>query len=89
MGLTPLGGIAMGSRSGDLDPSVVTYLMKKENLSADEMETILNKKSGIYGISEISPDNRDIEEAAAEGNERAKLTLKEYERIYTVVKREM
>ena len=78
MGLTPLGGIAMGSRSGDLDPSVVTYLMKKENLSADEMETILNKKSGIYGISEISPDNRDIEEAAAEGNERAKLTLKEY-----------
>ena len=78
MGLTPLGGIAMGSRSGDLDPSVVTYIMKKENLSADEMETILNKKSGIYGISEISPDNRDIEEAAAAGNERAILTLKEY-----------
>lgn len=78
MGLTPLGGIAMGSRSGDLDPSVVTYLMKKENLSPDEMETILNKKSGIYGISQISPDNRDIEEAAAEGNEQAILTLKEY-----------
>ena len=78
MGLTPLGGIAMGSRSGDLDPSVVTYIMKKENLSADEMETILNKKSGIYGISGISPDNRDIEEAAAAGNERAILTLKEY-----------
>lgn len=78
MGLTPLGGIAMGSRSGDLDPSVVTYIMKKENLSPDEMETILNKKSGIYGISKISPDNRDIEEAAAAGNEQAILTLKEY-----------
>ncbi len=78
MGLTPLGGIAMGSRSGDLDPSVVTYIMKKENLSPDEMETILNKKSGIYGISKISPDNRDIEEAAANGDEQAKLTLKEY-----------
>ncbi len=78
MGLTPLGGIAMGSRSGDLDPSVVTYIMKKENLSPDKMETILNKESGIYGISEISPDNRDIEEAAAAGNERAILTLKEY-----------
>ena len=78
MGLTPLGGIAMGSRSGDLDPSVVTYIMKKENLSPDEMEKILNKKSGIYGISGISPDNRDIEQAASEGNERAILTLKEY-----------
>ncbi len=78
MGLTPLGGIAMGSRSGDLDPSVVTYIMKKENLSPDEMETILNKKSGIYGISKISPDNRDIEEAAAKGDEQAILTLKEY-----------
>lgn len=78
MGLTPLGGIAMGSRSGDLDPSVVTYIMKKENLSPDEMETILNKKSGIYGLSKISPDNRDIEEAAAAGNEQAILTLKEY-----------
>lgn len=78
MGLTPLGGIAMGSRSGDLDPSVVTYIMKKESLSPDEMETILNKKSGIYGISKISPDNRDIEEAAAAGNEQAILTLKEY-----------
>ena len=78
MGLTPLGGIAMGSRSGDLDPSVVTYIMKKENLSAEEMENLLNKKSGIYGISGISPDNRDIEEAAAAGNEKAILTLKEY-----------
>lgn len=78
MGLSPLGGIAMVTRSGDLDPSVVTYIMKKENLSPDEMETILNKKSGIYGISKISPDNRDIEEAAAAGNEQAILTLKEY-----------
>ena len=78
MGLTPLGGIAMGSRSGDLDPSVVTYIMRKENLTPDEMENILNKKSGIYGLSGISPDNRDIEEAAAAGNEIAKSTLSEY-----------
>ena len=78
MGLTPLGGIAMGSRSGDLDPSVVTYLMKKENLTPDEMNTLLNKKSGLLGLSGISADNRDIEEAEAEGNEQAKFALSTY-----------
>ena len=60
MGFTPLAGIAMGTRSGDLDPSIVTFLMKKENLSADEVEKILNKESGLAGISELSADNRDL-----------------------------
>ena len=78
MGLTPLGGLCMGSRSGDLDPSVVTYIMNKENLSPDEMSTMLNKKSGLFGISGVSPDNRDIEKAMAEGNERAKLAMEHY-----------
>ena len=78
MGLTPLGGIAMCARSGDLDPSVVLYIMQKENLSPDEMNTILNKESGVFGISGISADFRDIEAEAANGNERAKLALKHY-----------
>ena len=78
MGLTPLGGLCMGSRSGDLDPSVVTYIMNKENLSPDEMSTMLNKKSGLFGIPGVSPDNRDIEKAMAEGNERAKLAMEHY-----------
>ncbi len=78
MGLTPLGGIAMGSRSGDLDPSVVTYIMEQENISASEMNRILNKESGLLGISGISADNRDILAEAQNGNERAKLAIKEY-----------
>ena len=78
MGLTPLGGIAMGSRSGDLDPSVVTYIMKKEDLTPDEMSDILNKKSGLLGLSGISADNRDIEEAEANGDERARFALATY-----------
>ena len=61
MGLTPLGGIPMGTRSGDLDPSVVTYLMKKEELDADDVEEVLNRESGVYGISMVSVDFRDIE----------------------------
>ena len=64
MGLTPLAGVPMGSRSGDIDPSVVTFLMEKENLSPAEMETILNKKSGKLGLSGVSIDDRDIEKAA-------------------------
>lgn len=78
MGLTPLGGIAMGSRSGDLDPSVVTYIMEQENITPAEMNRILNKESGLLGISGISVDNRDILEEAQKGNERAKLAIKEY-----------
>jgi acetate kinase len=74
MGLTPLDGFMMGTRSGSLDPSVVTFIQEKEGLSAAEMDTILNKKSGLLGISGISSDDRDIAAAEAEGNHRAKLT---------------
>jgi len=81
MGLTPLGGIAMGSRSGDLDPSVVTYIMEQEKLTPSEMNTILNKKSGLLALSGISADNRDIEEAMEAGDERAIFALKEYHYI--------
>ncbi len=83
MGLTPLAGIPMGSRSGDIDPSIVTFLMKNENLTPDEMDTILNKKSGKLGISGISFDDRDIEKAASEGNERAKLAIDTF--VYQVI----
>lgn len=79
MGLTPLGGIIMCARSGDLDPSIVTYLMKKENIKPEEMDKILNKESGIYGISGVSPDVRDIEAEASNGNEKAALALKAYD----------
>ena len=72
MGFTPLAGIAMGTRSGDLDPSIVTFLMKKENLSADEVEKILNKESGLLGISELSADNRDLLESIDKNDENAK-----------------
>lgn len=78
MGLTPLGGIPMGTRSGDLDPSVVTYIMKKENLSAEEIETILNKESGAFGISTVSIDFRDIEAEALAGGKRANTALDAY-----------
>ena len=81
MGFTPLAGIAMGTRSGDLDPSIVTFLMKKEGLSADEVETILNKKSGLLGMSKFSADNRDLLESIAnndENAERAKIAMESY-----------
>ena len=78
MGLTPLGGIPMGTRSGDLDPSVVTYIMKKKNLTPDEMENILNKESGVFGISNISVDFRDIEREALAGVVRANQALDAY-----------
>ena len=78
MGLTPLGGIPMGTRSGDLDPSVVTYLMKKEGLSAIETENILNKESGAFGMSTVSIDFRDIEAEALAGGKRANTALDAY-----------
>ena len=78
MGLTPLGGIPMVTRSGDLDPSVLTYLMKKENISAAEMENILNKKSGVAGISGLAPDFRVIELESSEDNERAKIAMESF-----------
>ena len=78
MGLSPLGGIPMVTRSGDMDPSVLTYIMKKENIDADKMEAILNKESGVSGISGLVPDFRVIEQAGNEGNERAKVALESF-----------
>ncbi|MBQ2675882.1 MAG: acetate kinase [Clostridia bacterium] len=75
MGLTPLDGFMMGTRTGTLDPSVLTYIIEKEGLSAKELSDLCNKKSGVLGVSGVSSDNRDVEAAAAEGNERAKLAL--------------
>ena len=86
MGLSPLGGIMMGTRCGDIDPTVVYFMAKKLNCTPDEMETYLNKKSGMLGISGISSDSRDIENAIKEGNERAKLTYDLYvNRVINVV----
>jgi len=79
MGLTPLGGIMMCARSGDLDPSIVTFLMKKEGIKPEEMDRILNKESGLAGISGQAPDVRDIEAAANDGDERSALALKAYD----------
>ena len=73
MGLTPLGGFMMGTRSGSLDPSVVTFIGEKEGLGMAEMSDILNKKSGLLGVSGVSSDDRDVTAAENEGNERAKL----------------
>lgn len=81
MGLTPLGGVAMGSRSGDLDPSVITYLMDKEGMNTSQMEHMLNKESGLLALSGISSDNRDVEMAIEQENERANIALKEYDYI--------
>ena len=78
MGLTPLGGIPMVTRSGDMDPSVITFLMKKENLSAEEVENVLNKKSGVQGISGLAPDFREIESASYGDNERARIALEKF-----------
>lgn len=75
MGLTPLDGFIMGTRCGGIDPSVVTYVMGKENLTPENMSNLMNKKSGFLGISGISNDCRDLQAAAAEGNERAQLAL--------------
>lgn len=79
MGFTPLQGLIMGTRSGDIDPAIVTFIMEKENLSPAEINEILNKKSGVLGISGISSDFRDLEDAAAKGNERAALALDAFE----------
>ena len=78
MGFTPLEGLIMGTRSGDLDPSVITYLMKKECLTPEEMETILNKNSGLSAISGLAPDFREIEEASNTDNEMAKIAIDEF-----------
>ena len=76
MGFTPLEGLIMGTRCGSIDPEVVTYIQEKEGLTAAQMSTVLNKKSGFLGLSCLSSDARDLDEAANEGNPKAKLVLK-------------
>lgn len=75
MGFTPLAGVLMGTRCGDIDPAIVLNVMDNHNLSMKEMDTLMNKKSGVLGISGVSSDFRDLGQAAAEGNERAQLAL--------------
>ena len=78
MGLTPLEGLIMGTRSGDIDPAVVQFIAHKENKTLDEMLNILNKKSGVLGMSGVSSDFRDLTKAANEGNHRAQVALEAY-----------
>jgi len=75
MGFTPLEGLVMGTRSGDIDPAIVTFLIRKERLSPDEVDSILNKRSGLLGISGISNDMRQLIDASNKGNERARLAI--------------
>lgn len=84
MGFSPLAGVIMGTRSGDVDPSLLQYIMDKEGIDYNEMVRILNQESGLLGLSGISSDMRDVEQAADEGNERAQMTLKIY---YQSIKR--
>ena len=85
MGLTPLEGLIMGTRSGDLDPAIITFIAQKENISAEQVIDICNKKSGVLGLSDgVSSDFRDLAEAAGKGNEAAKTALETY--AYRVAK---
>jgi acetate kinase len=84
MGLTPLEGLIMGTRSGDVDPSILDFIAQKENLTLSQVMNVLNKKSGVEGISGVSSDFRDIEAAAKEGNKRAELAQKTF--AYRVIK---
>lgn len=84
MGMTPVEGLMMGSRSGSVDPGVLTYLMEKENLSTQQINDIINKKSGLVGVSGVSSDMRDIENAIEQGNERARLAMDMY--FYYILK---
>lgn len=78
MGLTPVEGLMMGTRVGDIDPGALTYLMNKHHLTAEQLQTLINKESGVLGVSGVSNDMREIEAAIAEGNERARLALDMY-----------
>ncbi len=84
MGLTPTEGLMMGTRTGDVDPGALVYMMKRENLDADGVQTLVNKRGGVAGVSGISSDMRDIEDAVKAGNERAILALDMYE--YRILK---
>ena len=75
MGFTPLAGVVMGTRSGDIDPAIVKFIADQENISLDEVDAILNKKSGVFGISGLSSDFRDLEAGASEDNKRCELAL--------------
>lgn len=79
MGFTPLEGVVMGTRSGNIDPAILPFVMEKEDLTPEEMSIVLNKKSGVLGISGVSSDFRDLETAAQDGNERAQLALDSFE----------
>lgn len=79
MGLTPTEGLMMGTRVGDVDPGALTYLMKRHNMSVDDLQKVINKESGMAGVSEISSDMREIENAVNAGDERAKMALDMYE----------
>jgi len=78
MGLTPLEGLVMGTRCGEIDPAIVPFLMKKTGMTPEQIDTYMNKKSGLLGLSGVSNDVRDIEEAAFQGNERANIALEVY-----------
>ena len=84
MGFTPLEGLIMGTRCGSIDPDIVTYIQEKEGLTAAQMSTVLNKKSGFLGLSCVSSDARDLDDAANDGNPKAKLTLKKL--TYDIIK---
>ncbi|MBP2625666.1 MAG: Acetate kinase [Firmicutes bacterium] len=84
MGFTPLEGLVMGTRCGNIDPAIIPFLMKKESMTMEEIDTYINKKSGVLGVSGVSSDFRDIEKAAEGGNERAQLALDMF--TYEVVK---
>ncbi|WP_297136681.1 acetate/propionate family kinase [Terrisporobacter sp.] len=78
MGFTPLEGLIMGTRCGDIDAAILPFLMRKENLNADQLDNLMNKQSGVYGMTGISSDFRDIEDAAANGDEKAQVALDAY-----------
>ncbi|MFW5944608.1 MAG: acetate/propionate family kinase [Bacteroidota bacterium] len=79
MGLTPVEGLIMGTRCGDLDLGALTFIMEKENMGTEEVNHLINKESGMYGVSGVSSDMREIREAAAQGNKKAELALKMYD----------
>jgi acetate kinase len=84
MGFTPLAGLVMGTRSGDIDPSIIEFISKKENKSLDQIMNLLNKQSGVQGMSEVSSDFRDINDAMDNGNEKAKIAFDVF--VYRVAK---
>jgi acetate kinase len=84
MGFTPLAGLVMGTRSGDIDPSIIDFIARKENKTLDEIMDVLNKHSGIQGMSDVSSDFRDINAAMNEGNEKAKTAFDVF--VYRVAK---